>query len=132
LRNTPLTHQTSLLVTSSSNLPWGVISRVTFWNSGRNSKRYGGCIKQLGRRLLEVLRQMETMPKFMYCCGRRPVWRGRLSNAENRIRSKVRPCGIYSIECGTGAGFLQALWFLLPISTSQTVPYPLDTDSVNK
>jgi hypothetical protein len=46
------------------------------------------------------------------------------------VRSQVRPRGIYTIEGGTGEGFLQALRFPLPISISSNVPYPFIIDAI--
>jgi hypothetical protein len=38
-----------------------------------------------------------------------------LPTAAARVRARFRSCGILGGESGTGAGFLQVLWFPLPI-----------------
>jgi hypothetical protein len=47
----------------------------------------------------------------------------RLPNAAARIRARVRSCGIYGGQNGTGVSFLRVLRFCLPIIIPPTAPH---------
>jgi hypothetical protein len=49
----------------------------------------------------------------------------RLTIAANRVRAKVRLCGICGGQIGTGGCFIRVFWFSLPICIQPTASYLL-------